>query len=211
MQFDMPLKKRIRYIVDTSYYILCNKIINGDIIIYNEASMQLQLGTIMKQLGGLYEFSKNERFSIELEAPVQIQKETQKSRNGSARCDIKISLSSETETCEAFIELKYLKKSFTEAVTDNKFFVYSDIENLQEYKKINNEGLCYEIVYTDNINYTCKNDYKFCIGDGYILSAGSYEYTKDRKIIIEKEYNFHWDIYKHDEQGTHCCFLKLEL
>jgi hypothetical protein len=43
------------------------------------------------------------------------------------------------------------------------------------------------------------------------LAAGSYEYTKDRKIIIEKEYNFQWDIYKHDEQGTHCCFLKLEL
>ena len=70
--------------------------------------------------------------------------------------------------------------------------------------------MCYEIIYTDNVNYTYKNEYKFCIGNEHILSAKLYEYTKDRKINIENDYQLLWDIYNNEERGTHC-FLKNEL
>ena len=206
----ISLKERVEQIVDTSYTILCNKISNGDILVFNEASMQLHLGTIMKQLGVLYEFSKTEHFGIWLEAPEEIDP-TQKSYRGNARCDIILSLSNSEETCEAFIELKYFKKTETEAVTDNKYSVYCDIENLERYKEKDENRLCYEIVYTDNINYTHKNNYKYCIGEGHIISAKPYEYTKNRIVRIKKNYLLKWDIYNCINNAQKSCFLKIEL
>ena len=208
--FKKSFRERIKTIVDTSYNILCNKIVCGDIRIYNEASMQLHLGTIIKQLGELYEFSDAENFRIELEAPEEISP-TQKSSSGYARCDIKLLLSNGNEICEALIELKYLKKSTNEAVTDNKYSVYCDIENLESYKKKDNNRLCFEIIYTDNINYTHKNNYKFCIGNGHLLSAGSYQYTQNRTTKIEGNYSIEWDICdQQEEHGIHC-FLKIDI
>ena len=180
----ITLEERIEFIVNTSYCILCNKIANGDIEIPNEASMQLHLGTIMKQLGMLFEYSPKEHFRIEMEAIEDILP-TQKSSKGKARCDIKLTLSEGKKSCKAFVELKYLKKSANAAVTDNKFFVYCDIENLERYKSKEKNSLCYEIIYTDNLNYTSNNDTQFCVGDGNLLTAGTYPYTKNRKVQSE--------------------------
>ena len=101
-------EERLREVVNISYRLLCEKIVGQDISIHNEASMQLHLSVIIKQIGVLYELSSSERFSIELESYEEIES-TQKSSNGKARCDIKIKLYDQItqEICTAFIELKY--------------------------------------------------------------------------------------------------------
>lgn len=205
-------EERLREIVNISYTLLCNKIVGQDISIHNEASMQLHLSVIIKQIGVLYELSSSERFSIELESLEEIES-TQKSSNGKARCDIKIKLYDQItqEICTAFIELKYFKKSINEAVTDNKFFLYCDLENLEKYS-LRDNSICYEILFTDNTNYTLCNNYKFCIGDGHIIAASKYQYTKNRDVEIMNDYKLQWDIYKNIVDTEHnYCFLKVEL
>ena len=205
-------EERLREVVNISYTLLCNKIVGQDITIHNEASMQLHLSVIIKQIGILYEVSQSERFSIELESWEEIES-TQKSSNGKARCDIKVKLYDQNtkKSCTAFIELKYFKKSNNEAVTDNKFFLYCDIENLERYKQKDN-NICYEILFTDNTNYTICNNYKFCIGDGHTIIAAKYPYTKDREVEITNDYKLQWDVYKNIKDTKHnYCFLKIEL
>ena len=205
-------EERLREVVNISYRLLCEKIVGQDISIHNEASMQLHLSVIIKQIGILYEFSSSERFSIELESLEEIES-TQKSSNGKARCDIKVKLYDQItrDSCTAFIELKYFKKSINEAVTDNKFFLYCDLENLERYS-LKDNSVCYEILFTDNPNYTICNNYKFCIGDGYTITASKYSYTKDRSVKISNNYELHWDIYKPiKDSELNYCFLKIEL
>lgn len=147
-------QERLKEIVKISYSILCNKIAYGDIKIANEASLQMQFGVILKQVGQLYEFAGTDRFSIELEA-IQPISPTTKSSKGQARCDISLRFSMENnDTANAIIELKHFKYDKTsEAVADNRFAIMKDIENLEHYKEKDTQLLCYEILYTNNKNY----------------------------------------------------------
>ena len=79
----LTLKERLIEIVETSYRILCNKIVLQSINIPNESSFQLHFGVILKQIGLLYEFEDGDRFSIQLE-DVQSINSTQKRKNGKA-------------------------------------------------------------------------------------------------------------------------------
>jgi hypothetical protein len=51
-------RMRLEQIVEISYSILQNKIVGGAIDVPNEASMQMQFGVILKQVGQLYEFGE---------------------------------------------------------------------------------------------------------------------------------------------------------
>ena len=104
------------------------------ISISNEASFQLQFGVILKQIGQLYEFDEKDRFYIQLE-DVQTIDVTQKSKHGRARCDIMLSLKNGKDEFSVAIELKYFKKAEGETITDNRFRILCDIENLENYKK----------------------------------------------------------------------------
>ena len=97
-------------IVDISYRVLCNKIVSQSINIPNEASLQLQLGVILKQVGQLYEFSTEDRFAIQLE-DVQDISATQKSKKGKARYDIMLTLENGVDKSTVAIELKHFKKA----------------------------------------------------------------------------------------------------
>lgn len=149
----MNTKNRLKEIVDLSYKILFHKIKSGNIKVYNEASMQLQLGVILKQVGDLYVFYPNEVFNIELEKWIDLTVKTVKSPQNKARCDIWLELGNEVEKASAAIELKYFKYTHTEATTDNRFSLILDIQNLENYQS----SLGYAIVYTNNENYT-KDD-----------------------------------------------------
>ena len=61
------VEERLKQIIDTSYKLLCNKIVSGNIAVDNEASLQMQLGVLLKQIGQLYEFGKNDHFTVDLE------------------------------------------------------------------------------------------------------------------------------------------------
>ena len=200
----ISLRERLEMIVDESYRIMCNKIATDEFTIPNEASMQLQLGLILKQLGKLYEFSSQEHFYVEFESVQEIS-QTAKSKNGKGRCDINLTFTSRDITEVVAIELKFLKKDKNEAVTDSKFSVYCDIENLENYQKNNPNLLCYEIVYTNNPNYTLVKDTKMCIGSGAVLLPGKYSYTQNRKITLCKEHHLQWDVYNNKH-----CFLKVK-
>lgn len=151
-------QERLKEIVEISYSILCNKIAYGDIKITNEATLQMQFGVILKQVGQLYEFAGTDRFSIELET-IQTISPTTKSAKGQARCDISLRFSmKDNNTANAVIELKHFKYDKTsEAVADNRFAIMKDLENLEHYKDNDSQLLCYEILYTDNKNYANPN------------------------------------------------------
>ena len=211
----LKYKERLRAIIDQAYILLCNKIAGKEIVVNNEASMQLQLGSLIKSLGVLYEFSSIDRFHIELETPESIS-ETAKSKKG-ARCDIKVAFfegRQKTPKAQAFIELKYFKipsaDSSTEATTDNRFGVLMDIENLERYQeelRVNDspKPLCYEIVFAENSTYyLAKRATNYDIGEN-VMSEQSYSYS-GKTVHLNKSYVFHWDKYSETQY-----WLKIEI
>ena len=147
----------MKQIVSVAYDILCNKIAVGNIVVHNEASLQMQFGVLLKQVGQLYEFSDDDRFSIALETPQDIEASV-KSGNGKARCDIFLTLSNREISTSVAIELKCFNYNKNQdASTDNRFAVMQDIENLERYQANDSSLLCYEFVYTNNGNYANKN------------------------------------------------------
>ena len=200
----ISFRDRLDLIVSSAYEIICNKIAGGEISVHNEASLQLQIGSVIKNLGYLYEFSSTDHFSIELETYQDIT-ETAKTK-GRARCDIELSFISgkdnSTKT-RALIELKFFKvsetKNSSEATKDNRFAVLMDIENLEHYQKERRKGekipLCYEIVFAENSTYADPlSRASIKIGEGQTVS-GSIDYGK-KKVSLTKQYQFHWDYFE---------------
>ena len=201
----LTLKERLTEIVDTSYRILCNKIVSRNISVPNEASLQLHFGVILKQIGQLYEFEESDRFSIQLE-DVQTINITQKSKNGKARCDIMLSLRNNEEDYSVAIELKHFKKADGETITDNRFSILCDIENLENYKKVNCKLVGYQIIYTDNPNYANPKSTSYIkIGEGATLDAGKHE-SNGRSVNLGNSYVFKWNTYIDNH-----CFLKIKV
>lgn len=198
------IEERLKQIIDISYKLLCHKIVKGSITIYNEASLQMQLGIILKQIGQLYEFDKDDRLTVELEADMGAT-DTTKSANGNARCDIILEFKSKIETKKAAIELKFFKYSENEAVTDNRFSLLLDLENLEDYKTKDSSRLCYEIVYTNNENYTNPNN-RSKIKITPTISGNKDAPYSNREIVLQNTYSSVWDSY---DKGHH--FLKIDL
>ena len=200
------LQSRLKEIVELAYNLLGKKIVNGNIHVFNEASMQLHFGMILKTLGQLYEYSLDERIIVSLETPKEVT--TTKSPNGKAHCDIEMSVRNVKSNmeCTAYIELKYLKKSPTAAVTDERFSVWADVENLEAYID-NSNNIGFAIVLTDEVNHTKdKANNKFCIGSGASMKEGSHLYTKDRVVLIKNTYPLQWD-----EPGENVYLLKIDI
>ena len=81
----LSAKERVTEIIERSCEIFQAKIVNKNIgDISNEASMQLQLGIILQQVGKLYEWGKNDHFNVILENPFELSKATNKSPNKKA-------------------------------------------------------------------------------------------------------------------------------
>ena len=185
-------QERLEKIVDTAYEILCGKVASGSITIENEAALQLQLSVILEQLGRLYELDENDHFNIFLEKAITLNSPTPKSLKGSARCDIQLELrNTETEdNAQIVIELKFLKKRMSgETITTNRFSVISDINNLEQYKRVSKitDIPGYEIVYTNNKNHTTASS---IIGNKAQLH-GPHTHTKNGKkesVTLSKSY-----------------------
>lgn len=203
MKTIQTLHNRLEQIVQISYDLLVGKIVGGEIVVSNEASLQMQFGVILKQIGKLYEFCEDDKFSIELEIWREIGSTT-KSKKGRARCDIWLELRNNDETWQAAIELKFFKQDKNEAVTDNRFSLLLDLENLEHYKVNSANLLCYEIVYTDNVNYT-KIDNRSKIKITPTIS-GNIEPYCERTITLQKSYSSIWESYSPQHH-----FLKINL
>lgn len=200
----MTYEDRLKKILDLGYEVICNKTANGSVEIENEASFQLQLGVVLQSIGKQYEFSASDFFSLELEKKYYGTK-TEKSKNGS-RCDIYMQfedLNDKTEnkinTKSVAVELKYLRE--TEASTDHRFSILMDIENCEEYYRIDNHlSSVYCIVCcTEEIYTKSKQNCKFSIGDGDTIKKGSYQnHNGKQKVALKNDYEFLWDTYTYD-------------
>ena len=157
-------EERLQNIIYLSYSLLCKKIVGGEVVAKNEASIQHQLSLILKQIGQHYLFSPQDRFEITLEKDITFSEPPNKSPKKKARCDIWLTMSKLGEintSISAAIEIKYFKrgerKNSLEATTDNRFALMFDLENLEKYRNLEGKLLCYEVVYTNNPNYANEN------------------------------------------------------
>jgi hypothetical protein len=201
-------KERLLEIVNLSYKIFQAKVVNGTIGDFeNEASMQLQLGVIMNEVGLLYEWAIDDEFTIRFEKKLNLPSATSKTPNGHARCDIYVGFKTRKDEYHIGIELKYLPKSKDEATTDNRLAILEDIQNLEHYQQIGYIDTGFEIVYTTNHNYA-NSDTISCIniGDKAKVKEGKSSY---KKVELAKEYTFLWDDYPIGEERH--CFLKVKI
>ena len=176
----LTMRERAMEIVERSCEIFQAKVVNdyfGEIS--NEASMQLQLGIILQQVGKLYEWGKNDHFNVIFENPFELSKATNKTPNQKARCDIYIEMEAEGEDkpYKVGIELKYFPKCKDEATTDNRIAILEDIENVEQYILNKKIDLGYSYVYTTNENYA-RSDTRSSInlGDGVEVHGGKCKY-----------------------------------
>lgn len=184
-------KEKLNKIVRQAFELLMFKILEGSLEINNEISLQLHFGVILQQLGKMYEFSRDDRFIILLETKKEITP-TSKTPNKKARCDIELQFYHKNKLeSKAYIEIKLFKGGPNETVTENRFSVMCDIENLEHYKD-DGKSLCYLLVVTDNINHTInKANLNLCIGNGAIARGRIRQNGKE--VLLSGNYTFKWE------------------
>ena len=216
----LTYEERLAKIIQLSYDLLCGKIVGCDVEVNNEASLQHQLSLILKHIGQQFLFAKEDRFEVELEKDIPIKSATNKSPNQKPRCDIWLTMrdiNNEDSIAEAAIEIKFFKyNKGTEATTDNRYALLFDIENLEQYKKEHERPLlCYEVLYTNNPNYT-KEDTNSEIKLAPFITQSAQRtvakkkngvvYSKHQKVDLDYMYVANWDNY----DSKHY-FLKIDL
>lgn len=185
---------KLEGMIDYAYKLFCNQVEGGIIKIDNEASMQLHLSNILLQLGRLNVFTKHEYFNIELEKYISLDTPTSKSQD-KARVDIWVEFVDGEERACAAIELKYLKKMPGAAVTDSRYSVYQDLENLEHYAAIHNSQnrknplyIC-EIVCSNNSNFMEDKGLKYSIADNTVITPDS----ANAAVRLSNRYTVAWD------------------
>lgn len=197
--------ERIKQIVEVAYDRLCGKVTGQRIEVTNEASLQLQLASILNTLGGLYVESPNERFNIELEKSVTLEGgEFIKSGTEKAKIDIWFSLedisSQEKHSCA--IELKYFKKA-NHREPNNRYDVFKDLHNLERYGNFVDTGFL--LVATDHSHYINQAEYSdetkdFDFREGASYQAGTELVYRTANpygplIKLRNSYSFQWQVF----------------
>lgn len=193
----------IKDIVALGYKTLINKLLGGDIDFDNEASMQMQFGSILKTIGELYQYKHMDKFHIELEGYFNLNQKTIKSKTNIARIDILMCLGEPYNYATCAIELKYFK-STNKREPNNRYDVFSDIHNLETYRK-NNIDLAYFLIITDDKHYHSNDKYSKKTSDFDFRHGSKYEagtilqYKTDKPygtpISLHNSYNFEWKEY----------------
>lgn len=198
----MTHEERIKQIVALAYDRLCGKITGQRVEVANEASLQLQLASILKTLGELFEESPSERFNIALEKNVALTDgRFAKSGTEKAKIDIWFSIedteSGENHACA--IELKYFKR-VNHREPNNRYDVFKDLQNLERYGDFVDVG--YLLVATDHPHYINQENYSrdtedFDFREGAIYQSGrelAYRTEKPHgpPITLNNDYTFTW-------------------
>lgn len=204
---------RLRKIIDFSYEILTQKLVNGRLNAVNEASFQLEFGIILRNIGELYEFKIDDKFHLEFETYLYGVKYP-KSDSNKARVDILLEYRSGADKAKAVIELKFFKKE-NHREPNNRYDIFKDLENLEIYKENDEIKLCYLVIGTDHTHYVSQEIYSsdtadFDCRDNHKYAQGktlSYKTEKPygEDIVLRNSYVFKWD--KLDKYS----FLKLEV
>lgn len=194
--------ERLQEIIDIGYEILSRQIAGGKISVQNEASLQLHFAYILKTIGELYQFSSDDLFTIELESRLLFSNQLIKSKSKSARIDIVLTLGDYMNFATAAIELKFFKQK-NHREPNNRYDVFKDLHNLENYKKENIFDIAMFILATDHKHYVEKEDYSsftshfdFRNGSNYVAGTIlSYDTEKPygEPIILENNYSFLWN------------------
>ena len=193
---------RLKQIISLAFKSLYEKINGGLIVVDNEASLQLQLSSILKTVGELFVYQRNEIFSIELEKPVTLSKGSfEKSKSSKAKIDIYISIenikSKEKHNCA--VELKFFKKA-NHREPNNRYDVFKDIHNLESYGEFTEYGVL--LVATDHEHYISQESYSKDTCDFDFRHGSKYEAGKKLEyktlkpygnpILLKGSYEFKW-------------------
>jgi|GEM_PF-433661 len=214
---------RLNEIIEKGYEILTKQIAGGAIVVDNEASFQLQFAYILKTIGELYKFSSDDLFTIELESKFSFTEGLQKSKSKNARIDVILTLGDSTNYATAAIELKFFKEK-NHREPNNRYDVFLDLHNLENYKKGKLFDITLFILGTNHSHYVNQKDYSklttcFDFRDGSQYLAGTllvYETDKPygNPIKLENNYTFKWDVIekKFDKtDNSNLYFLKLKV
>jgi hypothetical protein len=193
---------RLKEIIGLAFKSLYEKINGGLIVVENESSLQLHISSIIKTLGELFIYQRDELFSIELEKPVFLSSGSfEKSKTSKAKIDIFISIenivSGEKHSCA--IELKYFKKA-NQREPNNRYDVFKDISNLENYGEFTDCGIL--LVATDHEHYISKESYSVDTNDFDFRNGSKYEAGTEliyntakpygRPITLNSSYEFKW-------------------
>lgn len=198
----MNESERLRQLVEIAFDRLCGKIDGQRILVDNEASLQLQLASILKSLGELYEETPDERFNIELEKEVKLPVGSF-GKSGSNRAKIDIWLSIENGLLKkkhsCAIELKYFKKT-NHREPNNRYDVFKDLQNLERYGRFVDYGVL--IVATDHPHYVSQDSYSEDTSDFDFRHGSKYKSGKvltygtpkpyGNPIVLHGDYSFDW-------------------
>lgn len=162
MHVNKDPKERLNYIIDLSWNLIFEKILNQVIIINKESSLQLHLSKLIYDIGNSFCIYPNEVFKIEMETKYE-----------NKSIDIVCSLG---ET-KAALELKCFMKSSNRAKDLDCYDVLKDIQRLQNYSGF------------DIKRFICLSDTKYyaeTIQKGHASSVSIRNGTKyeKNKIII---------------------------
>ena len=213
----MNHEDRIKQIVEIAYDRLCGKITGQRIEVSNEASIQLQLASILKALGELYEETPDERFNVELEKNVTLDGGTfVKSKTEKAKIDIWFALENvktgKKHSCA--IELKYFKK-LNHREPNNRYDVFKDLHNLECYGGFVDVGFL--LVATNHPHYINQEEFSkdtkdFDFREGRSYKAGTELVYRTQKpygppIKLKGNYDFTW---RTVEAGLSFLFIPVE-
>ena len=202
----------IEEVIEQAYRLLCNKLAYGGLKAENEIAFQCEFGIMLKTLGQLYEFEATDKFQIDFETTVNLDKETIKSKTKNARIDILIKYTLNDILTTAAIELKFFKKK-NHREPNNRYDVFKDISNLEQYKE-NNIDICYFILVTDHEHYVAQEKYSedtadFDFRHGSTYKKGTILTYRAKKpyepVILMNDYKFSWG------RVNNLYFLKLKV
>jgi hypothetical protein len=169
----------------------------------NEASLQLQFSSIIKDVGELLVWSADELFTIELEKPVSLSiGNFGKSKTNKAKIDIFFTFQDRSNKVihACAVELKFFKKN-NHREPNNRYDVFSDISNLECYGEVAEH--CYLVIATDHDHYVDQSEYSadtadFDFRDGSKYVDGTHlEYRTStpygEPITLTSSYEFSWE------------------
>lgn len=189
--FEIPslAVDRLRLVIDYSWKLLFAKIVNEKLIINKEASMQLQLGKVMQDIGSAFCVLPNEVFDIELETSRE-----------NANIDITCKLGEAT----AAIELKCFRKSSNRPGDLERYDCFKDIVRLESLSEFDVKVF---ICLTDNPYYINTNHSgkaaMFTTKEGTVYAkdieiipgwVGQWKDTsRDQSIVLKSDLYCNWE------------------
>ena len=197
------LEERSVEVCHQAYQLLCAKLSGGSVVVQNEASLQFQLASILKNLGELFVFGADERFSIELEKLV-VNHEAAFAKSGSPRARVDIWYQFENrisgDIVRTAIELKFFKKE-NHREPNNRYDAFGDILNLEGYGEHSDLGFL--MIFTDHPHYVSHEKYSSNTGDFDLRHGSKYQAPMELQyrtsvpygppIRLQNNYEFHWD------------------